>query len=417
MAPPPTGPADPQRTQLIARRDSDAALPVGTLLGELHIDGVMGQGGYSIVYRVRDTRLGREGAVKEFMPATVAQRDANGVVHARSPRHLPTFQHGLRRFFEEAKLLASFDHPALVKIQRVWADNGTAYLLMPLVQGPTLHDALRRTPTPPPEPWLRRLATELAGALGVLHAQQCLHRDVAPDNIVLQHDPAAGGSVFDAPPRPVLLDFGSARRIAAEAEPQQLTALLKTGYSPIEQYEGTAEAADASTPSRQGPWTDVYALCAVLWSCLTLRAPPSAVARAVRDEMEPAVRAGAGRYTPELLAAIDAGLAVRPEDRPPTMDALLHRLSASFPKTVMVPRKAAGGGGGGADVALPRASAGAQPGARMSASPPAQAGTGLTAARPRRRHRLGLVWALVAVLAMALLVGVGFLLSHGAGRG
>ncbi|MBQ1763310.1 MAG: serine/threonine protein kinase [Aquincola sp.] len=414
MAPPPTGPADPQRTQLIARRDSDAALPVGTLLGELHIDGVMGQGGYSIVYRVRDTRLGREGAVKEFMPATVAQRDANGVVHARSPRHLPTFQHGLRRFFEEAKLLASFDHPALVKIQRVWADNGTAYLLMPLVQGPTLHDALRRTPTPPPEPWLRRLATELAGALGVLHAQQCLHRDVAPDNIVLQHDPAAGGSVFDAPPRPVLLDFGSARRIAAEAEPQQLTALLKTGYSPIEQYEGADGAAAAA---RQGPWTDVYALCAVLWSCLTLRAPPSAVARAVRDEMESAVRAGAGRYTPELLAAIDAGLAVRPEDRPPTMDALLHRLSASFPKTVMVPRKAAGGGGGGADVALPRASAGAQPGARMSASPPAQAGTGLTAARPRRRHRLGLVWALVAVLAMALLVGVGFLLSHGAGRG
>ena len=414
MAPPPTGPADPQRTQLIARRDSDAALPVGTLLGELRIEGVMGQGGYSIVYRVRDTRLGREGAVKEFMPATVAQRDANGVVHARSPRHLPTFQHGLRRFFEEAKLLASFDHPALVTIQRVWADNGTAYLLMPLVQGPTLHDALRRTPTPPPEPWLRRLATELAGALGVLHAQQCLHRDVAPDNIVLQHDSAAGGNVFDAPPRPVLLDFGSARRIAAEAEPQQLTALLKTGYSPIEQYEG---ADGAATAARQGPWTDVYALCAVLWSCLTLRAPPSAVARAVRDEMEPAVRAGAGRYTPELLAAIDAGLAVRPEGRPPTMDALLHRLSASFPKTVMVPRKAAGGGGAGADVALPRASAGAQPGARMSASPPAQAGTGLTVARPERRHRLGLVWALVAVLAMALLVVVGFLLSHGAGRG
>lgn len=326
-------PAPDDRTQLIARRDADAALPVGTMLQELRIEAVLGQGGYSIVYRVLDTQLGRPWAVKEYMPATVAQRDANGVVHARSARHLPTFRHGLRSFFDEARLLASFDHPALVKIHRVWADNGTAYMLMPLVQGPTLHDALRRSPVPPPEPWLRRLAAELAEALGVLHAQQCLHRDVAPDNIVLQHDPQAGGSVLDAMPRPMLLDFGSARRVIGD-ETQQLTALLKTGYSPIEQYEGEASA-------RQGPWTDVYALSAVLWSCVCLRAPPSAVARAVDDTMEPATRAGAGRYAPELLATIDAGLAVRPEDRPQTMDALRHRLSDSFPKTVMVARRKA----------------------------------------------------------------------------
>lgn len=325
-------PPDDQRTQLIPRRDADAALPPGTLLDELRIDGVMGQGGWSIVYRATDTRLGRTWAVKEYMPATVAQRDANGVVHARSARHLPTFRHGLRSFFDEARLLAAFDHPALIKIHRVWADNGTAYMLMPLVQGITLHDALRRAPAPPPEAWLRRLATDLTEALGVLHAQQCLHRDVAPDNILLQHDPAAG-SPFDAPPRPLLLDFGSARRVVADAT-QALTALLKTGYSPVEQYEGEAS-------QRQGPWTDVYALSAVLWSCVTLRAPPSAVARAVKDEMEPATRAGAGRHTAELLAAIDAGLAVHPKDRPQDMAALRQRLSEHFPKTVMVARKPA----------------------------------------------------------------------------
>lgn len=325
-------PPDDQRTQLIPRRDTDAALPPGTLLDELRIDGVMGQGGYSIVYRATDTRLGRTWAVKEYMPATVAQRDANGVVHARSARHLPTFRHGLRSFFDEARMLAEFDHPALIKIHRVWADNGTAYMLMPLVQGITLHDALRRAPAAPPEPWLRRLATELAEALAVLHDRQCLHRDVAPDNILLQHDPAAGG-LFDALPRPLLLDFGSARRVVADAT-QALTALLKTGYSPVEQYEGEAS-------QRQGPWTDVYALSAVLWSCVTLRAPPSAVARAVKDEMVPAAHAGAGRFSAELLSAIDAGLAVRPEDRPQDMDALQQRLSASFPKTVMVARKPA----------------------------------------------------------------------------
>lgn len=324
-------PPDDPRTQLIPRRDADAALPAGTLLEELRIDGVLGQGGYSIVYRATDMRLGRTWAVKEYMPASVAQRDANGVVHARSARHLPTFRHGLRGFFDEARLLASFDHPALIKIHRVWADNGTAYMLMPLVQGITLHDALRRATAPPPEPWLRRLATELAEALGVLHGQQCLHRDVAPDNILLQHGPDAGGSVFDSLPRPVLLDFGSARRVIGDAT-QQLTALLKTGYSPIEQYEGEVSG-------RQGPWTDVYALSAVLWSCVALRAPPSAVARAVKDEMPPAGRIGAGRYPAELLAGIDAGLALRPEERPQDMAALRQRLSDSFPKTVMVARK------------------------------------------------------------------------------
>lgn len=376
-------PPDDQRTQLIPRRDADAALPPGTRLDELRIDGVMGQGGYSIVYRATDLRLGHTWAVKEYMPATVAQRDANGVVHARSARHLPTFRHGLRSFFDEARMLAAFDHPALIKIHRVWADNGTAYMLMPLVQGITLHDALRRAPAGPPEPWLRRLATELAQALAVLHERQCLHRDVAPDNILLQHD-AAAGSPFDGLPRPLLLDFGSARRVVGDAT-QALTALLKTGYSPVEQYEGEASR-------RQGPWTDVYALSAVLWSCIALRAPPSAVARAVKDEMEPASRAGAGRYADELLAAIDAGLAVRPEDRPQDMAALQQRLSGSFPKTVMVARKPA----------PPRAAAASPATAQQPERPPPPAPAPPPAARPRLLPLGAALAALGALLAAGL---------------
>ncbi|MEF7617562.1 serine/threonine-protein kinase [Aquincola sp. MAHUQ-54] len=369
------------RTQLIPRRDIDAALPVGHLLQELRIEGVIGTGGYSIVYRVRDLQLGRLLAVKEYMPATIAQRDANGVVHARSARHLPTFRHGLRSFFDEARLLASFDHPALVKVQRVWADNGTAYMQMPLLEGTTLHEVLRRAKVPPGEPWLRRLATELTDALGVLHAQQCLHRDVAPDNILLLHGPDAG-PLTEQPPRPMLLDFGSARRVIGDAT-QALTALLKTGYSPIEQYEGEAS-------SRQGPWTDVYALSAVLYASIALRSPPSAVARAVRDEMPPAATLGAGRYGPELLEAIDAGLAVRPEDRPPSMAALRERLTASFPKTIMVPRRPAAA-----------REASAAPPARPH--PPAAA-----AAAPRQASRGWQRPMLAAAIAAAALAGVAF---------
>jgi serine/threonine protein kinase len=362
------------RTQLLPRRDVDAALPAGHLLQDLRIEGVIGVGGFSIVYRVRDLRLDRVMALKEYMPATVAQRDANGVVHARLAAHLTTFHHGLRSFFNEARLLASFDHPALVKVHRVWADNGTAYMLMPLIEGTTLRQALRESGSPPGEPWLRRLAGDLTEALGVLHAQQCLHRDVATDNILLQHDPRAG-PIFEQPARPLLLDFGSARRVIGDAT-QALTALLKSGYSPIEQYEGESSL-------RQGAWTDVYALSAVLYTAVAGRNPPSAVARAVRDEMKPAAEVGRGRYSPEWLDAIDAGLAVLPEDRPHTMAAFRERFSATFPKTIMVPRRVA-----------PAASAAASPAA---------------APRPRAAQREPRAWRkplAVAGLAVAGLAGL-----------
>lgn len=327
-------PPSADRTQMIPRRDVDAALPPGHRLQELVVETVLGSGGHSIVYRVRDERLDRVFALKEYMPATIAQRDAAGVVMARSPRHQPTYRHGLRAFFDEARLLASFDHPALVKVLRVWADNGTAYLLMPLLQGSTLRDALnwrlRERKPMPDEAWVRRLAVELTEALGTLHAQNCLHRDVAPDNVLLLGAPG-DGPALERRPQPLLLDFGSARRVIGDAT-QQLTVLLKSGYSPIEQYEG-----EGST--RQGPWTDVYALAAVLYTTIAGRVPPSAVARAVKDELVPAAQVGAGRYGAELLDAIDAGLALRPEDRPQTMAAFRERLQATFPKTVMVARK------------------------------------------------------------------------------
>lgn len=377
----PNPPPSDDRTQLIARRDVDAALPTGHMLQELRIEGVIGSGGYSIVYRVRDVQLGRLWALKEFMPATIAQRDANGVVHARSARHLPTFRHGLRGFFDEARLLASFDHPALVKVHRVWADNGTAYMLMPLLHGTTLHDALRRWGTVPGEPWLRRIANDLADALGVLHAQQCVHRDVAPDNILLLHD-ASKLPDPHAPPQVMLLDFGSARRVIGDAT-QALTALLKNGYSPIEQYEGGT--------ARQGPWTDVYALSAVLYAAIAIKSPPSAVGRAVHDEMPPAATLGAGRFSAELLDAIDAGLSVLPEDRPQSMAAFKERLSATYPKTMFVPRKPA------AEAAPPRAPASA------AASPPASAKAAAEAeTRGGRRgvNKLALA-AVVAALAAA----------------
>jgi serine/threonine protein kinase len=299
-----------QKTQLMPRREKGSGLPRGTRLQEYVIDGLVGVGGFSIVYRAADSRLNRSVAIKEYIPAALATRGAGGAVVARSPRHEAHFALGLKSFIGEARLLAAFDHPSLVKVYRFWAENGSAYMAMPLYEGLTLQKWLANLGAPPSEAWLRALAAPLMEAVGTLHRERCFHRDIAPDNILLLPDPL-GGSYLEQAPRPLLLDFGAARRVIGEAT-QTLTAILKPGYSPIEQY-GQDETL------RQGPWTDVYALSALLYRAVVGKVPNSSVARFVRDEMVPASRAGAGRYSSTFLAAIDAGLAVRPDARPQSM--------------------------------------------------------------------------------------------------
>jgi hypothetical protein len=318
-APPLPGPGD-EKTMLVPRRDADAALPRGTRLAQYVIEHHVGTGGHGIVYRAFDTALQRPVAIKEYLPATLAARGTDGQVAPRLPRFEEAFALGLKSFLNEAKLLAYFDHPALIKVYQFWPDNGTAYMAMTLAEGVTLKRWLGELGAPPGETWLRTVALELADVLALLHENRCYHRDIAPDNILLRFDRKSSTSYLEQRPNPLLLDFGSARRVIGEAT-QQLTALLKPGFSPPEQYEG-------ETSARQGPWTDVYALAAVLYTAATGAPPPSSIARLMKDEMTPARVAAAGRYSRELLDAIDTALAVRPEHRPRSMAefrALLER--------------------------------------------------------------------------------------------
>ncbi|MGE5451949.1 MAG: protein kinase domain-containing protein [Acidobacteriota bacterium] len=287
-------------------------LPVGHQLHEFVIEGLVGEGGFGIVYLARDTQLERTVAIKEYMPASLASRGADFHVQVRSERHRETFDLGLRSFVNEARLLALFDHPALIKVYRFWEENGTAYMVMPYYQGPTLKTWLREHGTPPDEAWLKGMLRPLLEALEVIHADSCYHRDIAPDNILLL-----------GPNKPLLLDFGAARRVIGDAT-QALTVILKPGYAPIEQY--------AEVPSmKQGPWTDVYALCAVLYAAITGKAPLPSVGRMVKDEMVPVSEAAAGKYSPAFLAAIDAGLAVQPDQRIHDIAALRARLFDEAP--------------------------------------------------------------------------------------
>jgi serine/threonine protein kinase len=272
------------------------ALGPGFDLREFEIERVIGEGGFSIVYLAIDRQLVRRIAIKEYMPSALAVRTHDLAIVPKSERLRETFEAGLRSFVNEARLLAQFDHPSLVKVYRFWEERGTAYMVMPYYQGITLSHWRRHHGTAD-EAWLRRLLHALLDALAQLHAQNCYHRDIAPDNILLLPGD-----------HPVLLDLGAARRIIGDMT-QALTVILKPGFAPVEQY---AEVASM----KQGAWTDLYALAAVLYFVIAGRAPPPAVARMVKDEMRPALEVGAGRYSQQLLATIDAALAVLPEDRP-----------------------------------------------------------------------------------------------------
>jgi hypothetical protein len=242
---------------------------------------------------------------------------------------------------------------------RFWAANGTAYMAMPLYEGGTLKQALRARGAPPDEAWLRKLLVPLLDALELLHRADCLHRDISPDNILL-----VGGDRPD--PKPLLLDFGAARRVIGE-QTQALTVILKPGFAPIEQY-------DEIPGMKQGPWTDLYALAAVVHFAITGRAPAPSVGRLVHDAHAPLVETAHGRYGEAFLAAIDRALAPRPADRPQSVAEFRRSLTAAT---------------------QPDAAAG-------------EAGAPLPARAPKRAPRFGraMVWGAVLGLAIVVVAGL-----------
>jgi len=290
------------------------ALRSGTRLNEFEIRRVLGTGGFGIVYLAFDHVLQRDVAIKEYMPCALAGRSSGTAVAARSDTLADTFALGLESFFTEARFLASFDHPALVKVYRAWKAHGTAYMVMPYYPGITLKQARQGMLRSPDEAWLRAFVEPLLSVLELLHGEGVFHRDIAPDNILLLPDG-----------RPVLLDFGSARRVIGDRT-QSLTAVLKPNFAPIEQYGDVAEL-------RQGPWTDLYALGATVHFMLTGQAPTPAVLRAVRDVMPALSAPGAAAYPGvrnRFLATIDWTLALAPGDRPQSVASVRQALAGQI---------------------------------------------------------------------------------------
>lgn len=275
---------------------SASALAIGAKLKEFVVTGIIGEGGFGIVYSAQDTLLQRNVAIKEYMPAAIANRQASSKINLRSVRHHQTFAAGMQGFIDEARLLAQFKHPALVEILRFWEANGTAYMVMPHYSGKTLRNILKTSPNLCTERWLKSILGPVLDAIELLHANHVYHRDIAPDNIVVQDTG-----------QPVLLDLGSARRVIAGMQ-SALTVVVKPGYAPIEQYT-------EDTANEQGPWTDIYALGAVLYFAISGSAPAASVSRMMRDSLKLLNTEDHPLYSDSFLSAINKALQLRPSDR------------------------------------------------------------------------------------------------------
>ncbi|MET3075515.1 MULTISPECIES: serine/threonine-protein kinase [Pantoea] len=278
------------------------ALPAGYRFNEFEIKEVIGGGGFGIVYRAWDHQLERTIAIKEYMPVSLAVRAADMSLELRGERFHKLFTAGRNSFIQEARLLARFNHPGLLHVLRFWEENGTAYMGTLYYSGMTLKEWQITSPDSIDENWIRRLLPPLFGAIDTIHAAGYLHRDISLDNIQIQENQL-----------PVLLDFGSARKEIGNLS-DETEIMLKPGFAPIEQYSEEGEI-------EQGPWTDIYALGAVLHNLITGHAPPVSVVRCIEDNYQPLVERKPEGYSLPLLHAIDCALAMKPADRPQSIDA------------------------------------------------------------------------------------------------
>ena len=285
-------------------------LPLGTVVGEFEIRKVLGQGGFGIVYEAYEAMLDRRVALKEYFLQGFSRREEQEV-HPADAESVEMFGSGMTRFIREARLLSMLNERtradgSLVAVYRVFQANRTAFMAMKLYEGQTMRQTVLAAPDRVDEPWLVSLLQRMLDALHALHSlegENLVHRDVSPDNIILQPDG-----------RPVLLDFGATRK----ASDAQTSLIYKPGYSPIEQYTDAI---------KQGPWTDLYALSGVAYFAIARQSPLPAVDRYAGAKFISAAEKGAGRFSPEFLALVDHGMSIMPEQRFQTAEAMREALA------------------------------------------------------------------------------------------
>ena len=300
------------------------ALSMGAMLLEYRLESVLGAGGFGMTYLCTDTHLDKRVAIKEYFPADLALRALDGSVVAVNTDSDLSYQWGLERFIQEARTLAKFSHPHIVRVNRYFDANSTGYMVMDYEDGESLSQLLQRE-APPGEARIKEIVLPLLEGLQAVHETGFLHRDIKPANIFIR----TNGS-------PVLLDFGAARQ-AVNGSTKSLTAVLTPGYAPLEQYSGDGN---------QGPWSDIYAMAGVIYRAFTNENPPDAVSRLKNDSVPARLAQLKGSVSEAALRAVDWALALDEKQRPASVEVWKRALQgkATVPlltRTSAVPAAAA----------------------------------------------------------------------------
>lgn len=310
------------------------ALPNGFRLDHYEIKRTLGVGNFGVTYLAHSHRFNLPCVIKELLPGDFATRSSpTQEIVPLSSSLRDGFKHCQQDFLREATILHQVNHPNVVKILDLFNSNGTSYYVMPYAEGITFEDFLLGRGIGPREDQLRRFGTEplfrplseeellqfifpLLDGLESVHKLGYLHRDIKPENII----------IVSGMGQPVLIDFGAARQLIGSRS-RPMSAILTRGYAPFEQY---------GSSHNQGPYTDVYALGAVLHRAITGSPPPEAIDRLGDggDKYQPlAKRKELSAYSEKLLRAIDIALIPHAKQRPQNISewrSLLH--AAPVPK-------------------------------------------------------------------------------------
>ncbi|MBP1538708.1 MAG: leucine-rich repeat domain-containing protein [Ruminococcus sp.] len=282
-------------------------LPHTVLSGRYVVGAAKGEGGFGITYIGKDTRLDRIVAIKEFYPAGLVNRNTSAspeVTETADENGRNAFYKGRESFLTEAKTLAKFSgEMGIVHILDFFIENNTAYIVMEYLDGMSLSNKLKAEGTMTPEQTLTILMPVMI-SLEKVHKQGLIHRDISPSNIMILKNSVK------------LIDFGAARQASRDGN-RSMSLMLKPGYAPEEQYRSKGV---------QGPWTDVYALCATIYKCITGVTPDEANDRLHNDELKPPSQMGIS-VDPRFEAALMKGLSVLQQDRYQSIEDLLKDIS------------------------------------------------------------------------------------------
>ena len=276
------------------------SLPKGYRLPEYEVEKPISEGGFSIVYLATHLPTRTRVVIKEFFPVKYAKRIDSGRVETMTEEASRSFGMGIKRFFNEGSALAKIEHPNIVHVTHLFRANNTVYMVMDFEVGRDMRWYIKRKNGSLSEKFLRTVFPEVMSGVSALHKNHILHLDIKPANILLR----TGGN-------PLLIDFGAVKHMKGAANLEVKGHTLTQGFAPIEQHNH----------GNIGPWSDIYAIGATMYSCITGKPPPGAPERVKKDKLESVIRSfEKKRYSASLLEAIIAAMKMDMTERPQTIE-------------------------------------------------------------------------------------------------